>query len=344
MIKKRRMMKSRTYLLICCLLLISLSFNAQSYSQVDVLPILKNCLDSEDKESCTKNEFLKFIYTNLRYPSLARENNIQGRVVLEYQIDTLGRIASTKILSGLGGGIDKGLLNVLKYLSNTLEFEPAIKESKKVNYKGIVPIKFKLDGQKRKNRIVIHYLEGSNAELIDLSLADKHFYLDDTLLENKKLINRNLDEVFISSKIVENDTIRFDLISYAKAAEIGLKPYKSTGISPRFPGCEDENESISEIESCSKEKMLQYIYSNLKYPKEGRKAKIGGTVIIKFVVTIEGRIRDITIVQGLWGGFDEECISVISSMNQMNDAWIPGKEKGKDVEVEYMMPIKFRLE
>jgi len=112
---------------------------------------------------------------------------------------------------------------------------------------------------------------------------------------------------------------------------------------PRFPGCEEEGFTEEEIESCAKEKMLTFIYSNLKYPEEARKQEVEGICVVQFIINKDGSIRDLEIVRDIGAGCGEEAARVISAMNDMDEKWTPGKQRGKAVNVIYILPIKYRL-
>ena len=106
---------------------------------------------------------------------------------------------------------------------------------------------------------------------------------------------------------------------------------------PRFPGCEEK--AVEERKDCAQNKMLQFIFSNIKYPEEAQKKGIEGTVVSKFVIGADGKIRDAEIVRKIGSGCDEAVLEIVA---QMPD-WIPGKKDGKSVAVEFHLPVKFKL-
>lgn len=110
---------------------------------------------------------------------------------------------------------------------------------------------------------------------------------------------------------------------------------------PRFPGCEDLT-APHERQECSNKKMMEYVASNLKYPKQAADATVEGTVVVKFVVQKDGTLGDIDIVKGIGGGCDEEVLRLMHDMNTKGILWIPGRAKGKTVNVEYNLPIRFK--
>ncbi|MBX2897441.1 MAG: TonB family protein [Cyclobacteriaceae bacterium] len=82
-----------------------------------------------------------------------------------------------------------------------------------------------------------------------------------------------------------------------------------------------------------------HIARNLKYPKEARKGKIEGRVMLKFIVDSDGSIKDIQVLQGIGGGCDEEAVRVVST----SPKWKPGTRRGVPFPQEVRLPIQFRL-
>ena len=111
-------------------------------------------------------------------------------------------------------------------------------------------------------------------------------------------------------------------------------------IMPRYSGCEDFDGSNKEKKDCSDQKLLQYIYKNIKYPKKARKQEIEGNALVKFVIYEDGTINDIEVLRGLNKEIKEECYKLINNMS----SWVPGYKDGKPVKVHFTIPIKFRLE
>ncbi len=121
------------------------------------------------------------------------------------------------------------------------------------------------------------------------------------------------------------------------------EPLKVVEEMPRFPGCE-HLERKNEKERCSQTELLKYIYGNLIYPDEARAQKLEGTVIIKFIVSERGKIEDVSIARDIGLGCGEAAKNVVISMNDMKEAWVPGKQRGMNVDVNFTLPVRFRLE
>lgn len=86
--------------------------------------------------------------------------------------------------------------------------------------------------------------------------------------------------------------------------------------------------------------LKDYLSANINYPEAARKAKTQGRVYVAFVVKKNGLISNIKLLRGIGGGCDEESIRVVSAMPK----WIPGKQRGKKVDVQFNLPIRFILE
>jgi TonB family protein len=88
------------------------------------------------------------------------------------------------------------------------------------------------------------------------------------------------------------------------------------------------------------EARIKYIKENIKYPEEARAKGIQGTVFVTFVVEANGSISGVRLLRGIGGGCDEESVRLIENMPR----WVPGKQRGQAVRVQFNMPIRFVLE
>ncbi len=111
---------------------------------------------------------------------------------------------------------------------------------------------------------------------------------------------------------------------------------------PCFPGCEDRPKA--ELRACANQKMLQFIYKNIKYPAIARENGVEGTVVIRFYVDKDGSIKEPQILKDIGAGTGAEAMRVVKMMNSMGEKWTPGKQRGKTVKVYFNLPVKFRLE
>ena len=85
--------------------------------------------------------------------------------------------------------------------------------------------------------------------------------------------------------------------------------------------------------------LMNYLRTNVNYPAEAKKNKEQGRVFVAFVVNNEGKVVDVSIESGVSEALNNEAIRVVEAMPN----WVPGKMKGKAVNVSYKLPINFAL-
>lgn len=89
-----------------------------------------------------------------------------------------------------------------------------------------------------------------------------------------------------------------------------------------------------------KEAMLEYIGTNLKYPKEAFKNKISGRVMVRFIVSAEGKIMNISVKEDVDTDLKEEAMRIVRNMPD----WIPATNQGKAIPYQYRIPIVFNAD
>ena len=107
---------------------------AEPFISVEQMPLLGDCKD----EDCTQAEIMKFIARNFKYPEIAKANGVEGRVILEFVVETDGKVGRVKILRGLDKHVDKAAIEVVEKLPI---FAPGRQIGKAVPVKYTVPIK-----------------------------------------------------------------------------------------------------------------------------------------------------------------------------------------------------------
>ncbi len=113
-------------------------------------PVSGKCFDSMGKEipfvpyavmpHCPYN-LQQYIAHNIHYPEAARENNITGRVIIQFDIDTTGRIVNPKVLHHVAGGCSEEAIRVMQAMAPWI---PGQQEGKIVKVRYTQPISFTL--------------------------------------------------------------------------------------------------------------------------------------------------------------------------------------------------------
>lgn len=88
-------------------------------------------------------ELMKYLSSNVRYPTMAMENNIQGRVIVQFVVTKTGKIGEVKVARGVDRDLDKEAIRVVRSLPN---FIPGKMNGQAVNVWYTLPVNFKLQG------------------------------------------------------------------------------------------------------------------------------------------------------------------------------------------------------
>lgn len=83
------------------------------------------------------------------------------------------------------------------------------------------------------------------------------------------------------------------------------------------------------------DKARDYIAQNIKYPTNG----IEGRMYVNFIVESDGRVSNVKVVKSINPDIDKEVIKVIENMPN----WTPGRQRGKNVPVQFTIPVVFSL-
>ncbi len=87
------------------------------------------------------------------------------------------------------------------------------------------------------------------------------------------------------------------------------------------------------------EELISFLVKSIQYPEEAKKKGTQGKVFVNFVVGKDGSITNAKILKAVDPLLDAEALRVINAMPK----WIPGKDKGKEVAVQFTLPISFAL-
>ncbi|MDE6757462.1 MAG: energy transducer TonB [Muribaculaceae bacterium] len=88
-----------------------------------------------------ESALLKYISDHIKYPTIAMENNVQGRVVVQFVVKRDGSIGDVKVVRGKDPDLDKEAVRIVKTLPT---FIPGRMNGQAVNVWYTLPINFKL--------------------------------------------------------------------------------------------------------------------------------------------------------------------------------------------------------
>jgi periplasmic protein TonB len=199
----------------------------------------------------------------------------------------------------------------------------------------------------------LYAFERSTAEVTDANLANSGAVvieeementLQETPPEQKEVVAPEPEVVIEEIEIVDDDVEvdDYDINSEDTGEATDINIVTSTGeveeeevlevidfavveTKPQYPGGDAE--------------LLRFIAENTKYPEIAKENGIQGKVFVKFVIDQNGRVTNVTVMKGVDLYLDEEAVRVVKTIPN----WTPGKQRGKPVPVNYIVPINFKL-
>ena len=142
-------------------------------------------------------------------------------------------------------------------------------------------------------------------------------------------------EVEVTKKEVMADIIIEDK---GDDIEVKEKDFVIVEDMPMFKGC--EGSSKEEIEACTLDKIQRYI-ARMDVPQIIIERELGGQVHVKFVVAETGEVEDVEVLIGANSLLDKAVVNRVKSMPKFAS---PGRQRGKEVRVQYIIPVNIILE
>lgn len=151
----------KIFLLLPVSILLIIGFACTEKDEMDENESLNNpeTFTSDDKKSVDKeiffivedmpkfnggdpaSEFRKYISENLKYPEIAKENNIEGKVILQFSVNSKGEVVDAKVVRGADPALDKEAIRVVM---SSPDWTPGMQDGKAVKVQFTFPINFTL--------------------------------------------------------------------------------------------------------------------------------------------------------------------------------------------------------
>ena len=113
-------------------------------SRVEQMPYLTSCksiLEDEERNECSTQALLKYIYSNLKYPAKARDLELQGAVMVEFIVEKDGSVSNIDVYKGLNQYFKDEVYRVVNQMPS---WEAGTQMGKKVRVLFKLPVRFKL--------------------------------------------------------------------------------------------------------------------------------------------------------------------------------------------------------
>lgn len=115
-----------------------------SFAVVESVPIFPGCENAktnDEKKACFQQQILKFVSREFKFPEMARQMGIQGRVYVNFVIEKNGSISNVEVVRGVDPLLDDEAVRVVNELP---KMTPAKQRGKSVRMSFTLPINAKL--------------------------------------------------------------------------------------------------------------------------------------------------------------------------------------------------------
>lgn len=106
---------------------------------------------------------------------------------------------------------------------------------------------------------------------------------------------------------------------------------------PYLSSCADG--SKADRQSCTGQTILNFFHQNLKWPAILQNSTITGLSVLQFVIAKDGKVKSVKVVRSLHPELDKELLRLA----QLLPDFVPGRQNGRTVDVQYNLPIRIRL-
>lgn len=218
---------------------------------------------------------MQFIASNVKYPSIAQKNGVQGRVITQFTVGKDGSITDAKVLRSVDPYLDKEALRVISAMP---KWKPGKQDGKAVATRFTVPVVFRLTGDEPEKKST---LKIGGKEVSKILVDGKEVPIGEFVENYPAAI----------SSFAESD------IHVTDATD---QVFEVVEEMPEFPG--------------GMQAMMEYLAKNIRYPAKAHEANVQGRVITQFTVGKDGAIRDAKVVRSVSPELDAEALRVISAM------------------------------
>ena len=276
-------------------------------------------------------EFRKYIAQNLKYPKSAAEKGVDGKVIVQFAVNKNGQVVDAVVVRSVDPSLDKEAIRVV---NSSPRWTPGENKGEPVKVLFTFPINFVLqdsedDSKKsgaitlKADKLTIQGTDGSMAEpvyVVDGEQVDEIENIDSDLIDNISVIKDPDSPVAKKYNAKDGVVLITTKEGILKTTE---EIFYIVEDMPKFPG------GIPALKT--------HIYSKLEYPEKAKSQGIEGEAKVRFLINSKGKAVKAEVLSSSYEGFDAPALKVISEMPD----WTPGKQRGKPVQVWYVISIKF---
>jgi len=309
----------------------------------------------------------EYLGGELQYPKAAFEQGIEGRVICQFHVETDGSITEPHVVRSSGDStLDQEAVRALNTMPKWI---PATQMGEPIRSIYTVPITFK----KPKEASITQTEDSIRAYAVVEQMPQfpggqeaMFKYIFAHLWFPPSVNMQDIEGITICSMVIAADgsVTNVGIARSSGSTELdeaavkiirGMpkwEPGRSRGkavpvkyaVPVAFKGQYERDAPKGEVppEYPGGERFLfAYMCYNIQYPLEAARNGWHGRAVCKFVIDVDGSVRDVEIEKSTgYKCLDEEAIRVVANMPR----WYPGKKDGVPVPVVFHVPVNFQTD
>ncbi|MEM1137430.1 MAG: energy transducer TonB [Bacteroidota bacterium] len=109
--------------------------------EIEVVPDFVDFAEESASPIGGMQAFFKYVKKHIKYPSLAKRTGVQGKVYVQFIVDTDGTLTEVKTMRGIGSGCDE---EAVRIVANAPKWNPGKQRGRPVRQRIVLPIHFVL--------------------------------------------------------------------------------------------------------------------------------------------------------------------------------------------------------
>jgi len=277
---------------------------------------------------------LGFVNNTIVYPTEAIKKKEEGKVIVQFAVTSLGKIANVKVLRSVSPSLDAEAIRVVSLLPAWI---PGEQNGKPVAVAQVIPVTFQIPTEESMWKVT-----GKTLVVIDDVSMPENFDLQ--ILNPVRLTSAQVFKPFPKE---EKKRLKS---AYGKRAEDGV-----VVITTKKEGVEyllADSLPVTLRDSLCKEpikkpefnggqaQLTSYLTDSIQYPFVCKQLKKQGKVTVRFLVDKTGKISDAKVINRADYYLDKEAVRLINVM----PAWTPGSKCGEKLNIYVSLPVNFKLD
>lgn len=118
------------------------------FKVVEEMPRFPGCEDlpKAERKACADKKMLEFIYKNIKYPAIARENGVEGTAVVQFVVEPDGTISKINAVRDPGAQTGAEAERVVRLMEKEgIKWIPGQQRGRPVRVQFNLPVKFRLE-------------------------------------------------------------------------------------------------------------------------------------------------------------------------------------------------------